>query len=70
MKLRGKHVRELRQALGLSQEQLGVKAGTTGRTIARIELEEGPVNKATLIVVAEALGVEPDELVDEEPVAT
>lgn len=69
MRVKGQRVRELREATGLSREQFAVKAGTTGRTLARIELDEGPSNLGTLKLIANALECDVDDFLDEEQVA-
>lgn len=46
-----------------------MKAGTTGRTLARIELDEGPSNLGTLKLIANALECDVDDFLDEEQVA-
>lgn len=60
----GRKVEELRKALGLSQEQLAKKAGTTKGQISRIEngLSEPPMKR--LRRLAKALGVTPGVLAD------
>lgn len=62
-------MRELRRAQDLTREQLAVKAQISVRTLARIELDEGPANDSTLAVLALALGCDVSDFTDEEPVA-
>lgn len=69
MKVKGTRVRELRVAQDLTREQLAVKAGISARTLARLELDEGPANDSTLAVIALALGCNVTDFSDEEPVA-
>lgn len=69
VKVKGTRVRELRLAQDLTREQLAVKAGISARTLARVELDEGPTNDSTLAVLALALGCSVSDFTDEEPVA-
>lgn len=66
----GKKIRELREAQGMTQEELAHKVGYKSRvSINKIELQRDiPLKKASAI--ATALGITPAELVgwDEEPV--
>jgi transcriptional regulator with XRE-family HTH domain len=48
-------VRAARALLDWSREELGRQAGTTERTIARVELAEGPVRRGTLDAIRAAL---------------
>ena len=49
----------------MSQEALAYRAGVSVRTIARAE-HLGAANSATVVKIAEALGVEPGELYNSE----
>lgn len=49
----------------MSQEQLGVKAGLSGRTVARIESSGGSPRFDTIRRIADALGVDPADLIAE-----
>jgi transcriptional regulator with XRE-family HTH domain len=60
----GEKVRELRQARGLSQEQLAVKAGLYSRTIRRIEQGED-FTFGSLTAIATALDTTTGELLAE-----
>lgn len=51
-----------RRKADLSREALAVKAGIAARTIYGIEREGRQANRATLVVLATALDIEPDEL--------
>jgi transcriptional regulator with XRE-family HTH domain/tetratricopeptide (TPR) repeat protein len=54
----GANVRELRQRLGLSQEDLATKAGVDAKTIHRIEAGESFPRPSTLRRLADALGLD------------
>lgn len=56
------HLRSLRQAAGLTQFGLAVRAGVTERTISRIELGAHGPNEATRVRIADALGVSVEEI--------
>lgn len=58
-----------RLAAGLTQEQLGVRAGVTAKTIASIERGYSRPQRTTLQAIARVLGCKVDDLIDEEPVA-
>jgi transcriptional regulator with XRE-family HTH domain len=58
----GHRVQELREQRGWSREQLGVFAGLSASTIGRIENDKIRPRPATIIVLAQALGIEPAEL--------
>lgn len=61
----GENVRRIREARGLSQEELAEKSGVHRVTIARLEagLQEG-VNTANLGALADALGVQTSDLTE------
>lgn len=62
----GKQVRALREALGMRQEDLAVKAELTTSTVAMIEQgKTGDPRLSTLRALAKALGVSLDELTKE-----
>jgi transcriptional regulator with XRE-family HTH domain len=65
MEAQAYRVAELREAQGLSREQLAVKAGISSRTVARLENREGPVHRGTLLLLARALDCDVDDLIDE-----
>lgn len=58
----GKRIRELREAKGMTQEELAKKCGYKSRvSINKIELErDAPIKK--LVPIALALGISPQEL--------
>ncbi len=60
----GKKVKELREALSLSQEALAEKIGIHRNTLARIEGGENFLSYETLVAMKEALGVEYKDLFD------
>lgn len=60
-------IRELRKALGLTQQALGEHADVTQDTISKLESgRQTRVDFATLDRLALALGVEPGELLERE----
>lgn len=59
---------ELREARNLSREGLADKAGVSLRTIERLEAGVGVPRRATVRVLADALGVETSVLEVAEPV--
>ena len=59
----GGRLREVRQGLFLSLRALGTKAGVNYVTISRLEANKQRATFATIRRLAEALGVEPGELV-------
>lgn len=64
----GDRVRLERKRLGLTQEQLAVKAGLTLVTLRRIELDKNPKRSiGTLVKVAKALDVTAGYLLDGAP---
>lgn len=58
----GVKVRELREAKGWSQEELGFKSGLHRNYVGRIERGEQNVAVVNLAKLAKALGVRPSEL--------
>lgn len=59
----GFHVRELREAVGMTQEELAVKSGVSRVTISNLETKkEYSTTSKTLRKIAEALGVTIDRL--------
>ena len=63
MRLTG--LREAREGAGLSQNALGFKSGIAPDTIARLERLEREPHVSTVEKLAAALGVEPEDLVDD-----
>jgi DNA-binding XRE family transcriptional regulator len=60
-------LKALRLAAGLSQEELAQEANMTGKTVHRLEAGyTGKAHRLTVLSLAEALGVEPAELLIEE----
>ena len=55
-------LRRLRRQAALSQQELAERAGTTQETISRLERGHHATRGRTLRRLAEALGVEPREL--------
>jgi len=64
--LKTPRLRELRERAALSQEDLAKKAGVARATIADLEASKRPARPSTRRKLAEALGVEPAELMDSE----
>ena len=62
----GRSVREQRVKRFMTQEQLARTAGISLRQVVRIERNEVEPRFATILKLAEGLGVEPSELVDRE----
>ena len=62
----GRSVREQRVKRFMTQEQLARTAGISLRQVVRIERNEVEPRFSTILKLAEALGVEPSELVDRE----
>ena len=58
----GQKLRTLRVEKALSLRALGVRSGVTFATINNLENENRPARLATIRKLAEALGVEPKEL--------
>ncbi len=56
-------LRSLRREAALSQQELADMAGTTQETISRLERGHHAARGRTLRALAEALGVEPRELI-------
>jgi transcriptional regulator with XRE-family HTH domain len=59
-------LRRLRRQAALSQQELAERAGTTQETISRLERGHNAARGSTLRKLAEALGVEPRELMEGE----
>jgi transcriptional regulator with XRE-family HTH domain len=59
----GENLKRLRTLKALTQEELASKAGLTRVTVARIERDEAEPHMTTLRKLAQALEVEPSELV-------
>ena len=59
----GQWIKQRRKQLRLTQAELAQKAGLTPAAVARIERNEAEPRMTTLRKLAEALGIEPHELV-------
>ena len=57
-------LREVRERKFMSQQELADAAGTTKANISRLETGKQKPQMATVRKLAEALGVQPEELVD------
>jgi transcriptional regulator with XRE-family HTH domain len=62
----GQSVRAKRSKRFMTQEQLASAAGISPRQLVRIERDEVEPRFSTILKLAEALEVEPSELVDED----
>jgi transcriptional regulator with XRE-family HTH domain len=60
----GKRIRELRKAIGISQERLAELAEVHENHIRRIERGEANPSYLVTLRIARALGVKPSELID------
>ncbi|MCR4031839.1 MULTISPECIES: helix-turn-helix domain-containing protein [Flavobacterium] len=60
----GIHVRQIREKKGLSQQDLADDCGITQNQVGRIERAEINTTIKTLVKIANALDVEPKELLD------
>jgi len=60
----GIHVRQIREKKGLSQQDLADDCGITQNQVGRIERAEINTTIKTLVKIANALNVEPKELLD------
>ncbi len=59
----GKVIREMRLDAGLTQEQLGLEAGLRRTFVSLLELGQQLPSLTTLFKIAQALGVQPSEIV-------
>jgi transcriptional regulator with XRE-family HTH domain len=59
----GERIRERRKALGISQEQLGERAGLHRTYVGQVERGDVNVTVRTLLAVADGLGVDVADLV-------
>lgn len=57
-------LREVRQRKFLTQQQLADKIGTSKANISKLETGQQAPRPSTVLRLAEALGVEPEELID------
>lgn len=60
----GIHVRQIREKKGLSQQDLADDCGITQNQVGRIERAEINTTIKTLVKIANALDIEPKELLD------
>lgn len=64
----GRRLRELREAKGWSQRQLGEAAGgVKQQAIAKYELEANTPTWVMVLKLARALGVQPNDFLEENP---
>lgn len=56
-------IKELREAAGLTQEELGERCGTSGTQIWRLETGERKLTAEWMVRIGQALGVPPAELI-------
>ncbi len=64
--INGARLRQLRVQRAISQEDLGRMTGIAQSTISNLESSNRPARLSTIRKMAEALGVEPSELMKEE----
>ncbi len=57
----GNHVRDLREAAGLTQRELGQATDITNNAVSAIELGRNPIPPERYRAFADALGVDPKE---------
>ncbi len=57
-------LKEVRQRKFMTQAQLAEKIGTSKANISKLETEQREPRASTVLKLAEALGVAPEELVD------
>ncbi len=62
----GENLRRLRVREAMTQAELAQKAGVTAATVARAERNEREPNMSTLRKLANALGVHPSKLIEDE----
>ncbi|MGL5152856.1 MAG: helix-turn-helix transcriptional regulator [Clostridium sp.] len=55
-------LKKIRESLNLTQEQLGAKCGTTGKTIYNIESGKG-CNSKTLLQICKALNCKLEDII-------
>jgi len=58
-------VKRLRGDAGITQTELAILASISRRTVARIEAGWTGANRSTIRLLAQALGVTPEELLDD-----
>lgn len=62
----GENVKAARRQRFMTQAQLAKTAGLSQRTLVNIETNRVQPHFSTILKIAEALGVDPSELVDQE----
>jgi transcriptional regulator with XRE-family HTH domain len=62
----GSRLRVLREAAGLTQEELAEKVGMNYQNIGRLERGDRSPSWKTVLKLAEALGVEPNDFTDKD----
>jgi transcriptional regulator with XRE-family HTH domain len=60
----GERLKTLRAAADMTQTELGVMCGMTYQAIARLERAENEPNWPTVLKLAKALGVEPNDFLN------
>ncbi|MXV14337.1 helix-turn-helix domain-containing protein [Pedobacter sp. HMF7056] len=60
----GKHLKDLRDKLGLSQDTVVARCDVTKGNLSNIENGKKDFNFTTLLEIAKGLGVKPKELLD------
>ena len=63
-------IKEIREAKGVSQDQLGERLGMTGMSVSRWERGVTRLKYEDIPRIAEALGVDPYEIVGNSPLLT
>jgi len=58
----GGKIRSLREAVGISQEELGVEVGVSGKMISFIETDKKPPSVEKLLRIAQYFNVATDDL--------
>jgi transcriptional regulator with XRE-family HTH domain len=64
--INGKRLQELRVERALSLRALGERSGVAYDTVNKLELGRRPAHASTIRRLADALGVEPNELIKKE----
>ena len=64
MRLKPEKLREARERKFMTQQQLADKAGTSKANISRLEGGDQNARMTTIVRLAEALGIEPEALVE------
>lgn len=59
----GRRLRIARRAIGLTQHELGARAGISGSQVYRLEAAEREPRLSTLVSLARALGKDPGDMV-------